>query len=550
MLQILEPIFYVGISAYVYLLLIPRTGEQIVELCFARRYCSVLIRTNYFGYPVDLSDDQYRHFRDSVWLVCLASVSSSGMQCLLSIALRVFQIDERNRRWFFALFHAIYGLVFLLIQHGWHMFIVLGIISLGHLITKLSGRFNLPSSIEVVWIFALSLLFGKECYRSQWLRTKFKIIDIAFDRNKYGGMYPWHQSANYLILRIISYSVDWIRGGRDVKKSGIAMEGKKESGAEDDKYNFVYMLAYSVYAPLYIAGPVISYDDFILYLDKPQCEENTFVYMLRWVMVFGLMEYMCVKFPFFAVMKSGLVRELSPAQIAVVSYVILKMMWIKFLLIWRLFRAWALVDGIRPPENMLRCMSNNYSLEGFWRGWHSSFNKWIVQYMYIPLGGKSSKVWSVWIIFLFVAIWHDLEMKLMIWGALNSIFLGIELLGRKVYAGKTFTTLHPIIRRLVEVLAGGSYIFILIGVNMVGYSVGLSGTGDIVRKFMSRDGITAVVWSYLVLVIGVSIMRYIEEKKGSSNSLMLSICEGTPRMSVIQENDSEKISNDRKYKMT
>ena len=73
---------------------------------------------------------------------------------------------------------------------------------------------------------------------------------------------------------------------------------------------------------------------------------------------------------------------------------ILKMMWLKFLLIWRFFRLVALIDGIDAPENMLRCMSNNFSLEGFWKGWHASFNKWIVKYMYVPMGGANQKLWN------------------------------------------------------------------------------------------------------------------------------------------------------------
>ena len=36
------------------------------------------------------------------------------------------------------------------------------------------------------------------------------------------------------------------------------------------------------------------------------------------------------------------------------------------------FRLWALVDGVDAPENMLRCISNNTSISGFWRGWHAN----------------------------------------------------------------------------------------------------------------------------------------------------------------------------------
>lgn len=95
------------------------------------------------------------------------------------------------------------------------------------------------------------------------------------------------------------------------------------------------------------------------------------------------------------------------------------------------------VNGIEAPENMPRCLNNCYNLESFWKNWHASFNKWLVRYcsqsfdllylsiclaltlrfgmmcllryMYIPLGGTQRKLLNVWVIFTFVAIWHDLE---------------------------------------------------------------------------------------------------------------------------------------------
>lgn len=61
-------------------------------------------------------------------------------------------------------------------------------------------------------------------------------------------------------------------------------------------------------------------------------------------------------------------------------------MWLKFLLLWRFFRLWALADGVLPPENQVRCMSNNQSIGQFWRGWHASFNLWLVRYARLLVG--------------------------------------------------------------------------------------------------------------------------------------------------------------------
>ena len=69
----------------------------------------------------------------------------------------------------------------------------------------------------------------------------------------------------------------------------------------------------------------------------------------------------------------------------------------QLLIPWRFFRLWALADGIDPPENMVRCMANNYSTLGFWRSWHRSYNLWLTRLVtrsLVPLcpGGKGLTV--------------------------------------------------------------------------------------------------------------------------------------------------------------
>lgn len=105
----------------------------------------------------------------------------------------------------------------------------------------------------------------------------------------------------------------------------------------------------------------------------------------------------------------------------------------QLLIIWRFFRLWALADTIQTPENMTRCMSDNYSAIEFWRSWHRSFNRWLVRYIYIPLGGAKYYVWNIWPTFTFVAVWHDIELKLLTWGWLVSGFILPEVVLRRVF---------------------------------------------------------------------------------------------------------------------
>jgi D-alanyl-lipoteichoic acid acyltransferase DltB (MBOAT superfamily) len=134
--------------------------------------------------------------------------------------------------------------------------------------------------------------------------------------------------------------------------------------------------------------------------------KQTVIYGVRLVACMGVMEFMLHTVHVQAITKAKAFNSLSPIELAIFSYFSLKIVWLKLLIIWRFFRFWAMADGIDSPENMMRCMSNNYSTLGFWRTWHRSYNRWIVRYIYVPLGGNRYRVYSIFVVFTFVAIWH------------------------------------------------------------------------------------------------------------------------------------------------
>src|SRR5271170_5672665 len=127
----------------------------------------------------------------------------------------------------------------------------------------------------------------------------------------------------------------------------------------------------------------------------------------------------------------------TPFQLSMISYFNLQIIWLKLLIPWRFFRLWAIADGIETPENMLRCMSNNYSALAFWRSWHRSFNRWCIRYIYIPLGGAQRRpIINTLAVFTFVAFWHDISLKLLVWGWLVVLFILPEILARLVMPPK------------------------------------------------------------------------------------------------------------------
>ncbi|CAI6004377.1 unnamed protein product [Closterium sp. NIES-64] len=319
------------------------------------------------------------------------------------------------------------------------------------------------------------------------------------------GVFRWEICYNLLLLRMISFGLDYYWAARDAAAGtaaagaatgvkGEPLLGSKLTGVVSassvgssfleahrakclqcrqgqacytarqgeslplSAYSLPAYLAYLLFAPLYISGPIASFNAFTSQLDTPQktmSAARVAMYAVRLAASFLLMELMMHFCYFQALAKSAgpwfseashstggndlgsaLWGQEAPGNLAlgmsIVSYGVLNFMWLKFFLIWRFFRLWALVAGVETPENLPRCINNNYDIEGFWRGWHASYNKWIVRYLYIPLGGGKRKLLNVWIVFTFVALWHDLEWKLLWWAWLTSLLLAPELIVKAI----------------------------------------------------------------------------------------------------------------------
>ena len=158
------------------------------------------------------------------------------------------------------------------------------------------------------------------------------------------------------------------------------------------------------------------------------------------------------------------------------GYWVLQFMWLKFTVIWRFFRLWALAAGVVPPENMTRCINNNYDVEGFWKGWHSSYNAWLVRYLYVPLGGARARAANVWVVFSFVALWHDPDPRLLGWGWLMALGVAPEM-------GVKWAASRPRVQRWRDTAAfrqaravlAAANITLLMAANLVGFVIGVDG---------------------------------------------------------------------------
>ncbi|KAH8596665.1 glycerol:H+ symporter-like protein [Bisporella sp. PMI_857] len=527
------------------------------------------------GRKIDLSDPQYRAFRYNVQYLAIllvfhpilrklyaalrpiptraGSPKPNGKPAYVSVAEGDARLEQR------ASFDYYFAFVFLTALHGFSSLKVILILYLNFQVIRTLPRKFVPAA---AWIFNVGLLFSNELcdgYKYKWIAGYLTEGGVLNEwgawMDKYAGIMPrWEILFNITVLRLISYNLDYYwsldksGGALEVRfqlplKKDISDEDKKKqldlanlserervrtSGSPKD-YSFRNYFAYALYAPLYLTGPIVTFNDYISQSKYPAASveiARTIKYGIRFLLTFLCMELVlhfdyCV-----AISKTGPVwSDYTPAQLSLMSYFNLHILWLKLLLPWRFFRLWALADGIDPPENMLRCVSNNPSTVGFWRSWHRSYNLWLVRYIYIPMGGASGKTWASTAktivnyatVFTFVALWHDISLNLLVWGWLIVLFMMPEVVGKMLFPERKWENNITAYRMLCGVGVVGN-LMLMMAANLVGFAVGVDGLKSIITGiFRDWSGVMFLFTAFGSLFVGIQVMfevREAEKRKG------------------------------------
>ncbi|KAI4159999.1 MAG: hypothetical protein LQ342_006127 [Letrouitia transgressa] len=538
------------------------------------------------GRKVDNSDAQYKGFRDNVpyMFIILAlhptirriydkafplSTSSGSPSNRGYSSSRDNVADARlNRR---IQFDVCFAIIYLTALHGFSAIKVWVILCINYGLAKFLDRRYVPLA---TWTFNIGILFANEvCHGYPYVQiADFILPGSALAQSNlqksstgnwgsfldaYGGLIPrWEILFNITVLRLISFNFDYYWSlGRTVgspvevcvpsprhnhpklqesdtlkKKqldySNLSERDRIDNPAKIDDFSFRNYLAYILYSPLYLTGPILTFNDYISqcrYTPRSISTRRTVLYGIRLFIALLTMEFMLHFLYAVAISKAQPTWEAyTPFQLSMLGYFNLHVIWLKLLLPWRFFRLWALFDNIDPPENMLRCMSDNYSALAFWRGWHRSFNRWIVRYIYIPLGGsggpathgtwgKTRAVINMLAVFTFVALWHDIQLKLLIWGWLITLFVLPEVLAGYLFPKRNWQNHKDAYRVICGVGAIGN-ILMMMAANLVGFAVGLDGLKGLVHGLIgSYSGLLFLVAACGALFVGAQVMFELRE---------------------------------------
>jgi len=199
-----------------------------------------------------------------------------------------------------------------------------------------------------------------------------------------------------------------------------------------DEGSVTEYLAFILFFPTMVAGPIKRYQDFL-----PKLRSVTREWVLDWQRgVTRILTGLVKKFAIADVLTSY-TNHLNWMDISRAQRAILPLWLFAYgIKIYADFSAYsdiaigsARLFGIRVPENFdwpyLRT-----NITDFWRHWHMSLTNWLIDYIYIPLGGSRGREGQVYanilVTMLISGIWHGAGINFIVWGLLHGIMLAIR----------------------------------------------------------------------------------------------------------------------------
>jgi len=179
------------------------------------------------------------------------------------------------------------SLIYLIYLHGACVIYILSIATANFLLVKVFARTSYFP--YMLWTFNIFFLFCNRIYEGY----SFSIFGQQFEfLDNFRGTFRWHICFNFVVLRMLSFGYDYHWSQLDshfdqekhVMRCSLCKLGKtcyvvrQERGLASDSCSFSLYLCYLVYAPLYLAGPIISFNAFASQVCG-SCHASTFLFL-------------------------------------------------------------------------------------------------------------------------------------------------------------------------------------------------------------------------------------------------------------------------------
>jgi alginate O-acetyltransferase complex protein AlgI len=230
----------------------------------------------------------------------------------------------------------------------------------------------------------------------------------------------WHWSGAFLPLGISFFTFEFIHYAVD------RYYGRTEAGS------FSEYLAFILFFPTLVAGPIKRYQSFLSSLRSPSTDWATDWQRGITRILTGLVKKFAV-----ADVLTALTDHLNAGDINQASRWILPVWLLAYgFKIYFDFSAYSDIAigssrlfGLSMPENFDWPYARTNIAE-FWNHWHISLYRWLVDYIFIPLGGSRVQLPMVYrnvlVTMLLSGLWHGAGLNFLIWGLWHGILLCVH----------------------------------------------------------------------------------------------------------------------------
>jgi len=223
-----------------------------------------------------------------------------------------------------------------------------------------------------------------------------------------GAESGWHWPGAFLPLGVSFFTFEFIHYAEDRRRN------RTEAGTVWE------YLAFILFFPTMVAGPIKRYQSFLPSLRAPSTDwAGDFERGLTRILA-GLAKKFCI-----ADVMTSMTLHLNHADILAADRRVLPLWLLAYgIQIYIDFSAYsdiaigsARLFGIRIDENFNWPYRARDAAE-FWSRWHISLTRWLIDYVFIPLGGsrRGNTYVNVMVTMLVSGVWHGAGMNFVLWG--------------------------------------------------------------------------------------------------------------------------------------
>ncbi|OUM60319.1 hypothetical protein PIROE2DRAFT_13936, partial [Piromyces sp. E2] len=298
------------------------------------KYENLLSEGWMFGRKADVSDDQTRSFRNFAFVLLVVLITHVTISRIIqAIPSKTTSVKYRK------IYSLVFSSIFLGVLYGTSLIKILILLSINYFIAKRFGKTKLNPILT--WILNISLLFLNDYYRGYKFGSIWSALSFL---DKFRGLMPrWDINYNYCVLRSISFNMDYYwclktkEESKDIESKIIEDDGTKDYRARvrdsllEKDYNFFNYLIYLLYIPLYLAGPIITFNDFIYQINHRTSLniKKTVIYAIRFIAVVLLFEWTLHFMYVNAIIRRRAYENFTPFDYCMLAYWSLINVWLK-----------------------------------------------------------------------------------------------------------------------------------------------------------------------------------------------------------------------------